>query len=38
MSVKVAFLEFDGLDLHGLDFFEVLFVVQTVAENIAKCA
>ena len=38
MAIKVFLLELNGLDFHGLDFFEIFLVVQTVAENVAKCA
>ena len=38
MSVKVVFLELDRLDLHRLDLFEILFVVQAVAEYVAERA
>lgn len=38
MSVEVVFLELDRLHFHSLDFLEILFVVQTVSEYVAKRA
>lgn len=38
VSVEVVFGELDGLDLHSLHLLEVLLVVQTVAEHVAKGA
>ena len=36
VSVETVLLEFDGLNLHRLNFFEILFVVQAVAEYVAE--
>jgi hypothetical protein len=38
VSVETVLLEFDRLDLHRLDLFEILFVVQAVAEYVAERA
>ena len=38
VSVKVVLLKLDRLDLHSLNFFEIFLVIQTIAENITKCA
>lgn len=38
VSIEAVLLEFDRLDLHRLDLFEILFVVQAVAEYVAERA
>jgi hypothetical protein len=38
MSVEVDLIELPRLDLHDLDLFQVLLIVKTVAQHVAKCA
>lgn len=38
VPVKIPFFKLDRLDLHSLDFFEILLVVQAIAEYVPECA
>lgn len=38
VPIKIPFFKLDRLDLHGLNLFEILLVVQAIAEYVAKSA
>jgi hypothetical protein len=38
VSVEIVLLELERLTLHSLNFLEILFVVQAVAEHVAESA
>jgi hypothetical protein len=38
VSVEVDLIELPRLDFHDLDLLQVLFVVNTVAQNVSECA